>query len=335
VRAFLARRLLQAVTVVVVVATLTFFLVHLAPGDPLSASLDDQRVPESVRQYWRHVYGLDLPIGAQYLHYLAGVARGRFGFSLAFNQPVATVVARALPNTALLAGSALALSFAAGILIALVQVARRDTITDRALGAVTLLLYCVPDFWLAQVALLVFAYWLPIFPVGGVVDPVMHPYLHAGAAVADRLWHLVLPALTLAALSAAMVARFQRAALLDISGDDYLRTARAKGVPEWAIMMRHALRNAALPVITLFGLSLPAFLTGTVFVEKIFSWPGIGSLAVDAVAARDYPVVIACAVIGSGVVAIGSFVADALYAVADPRLRRAPASDVVPRPEAA
>jgi peptide/nickel transport system permease protein len=141
--------------------------------------------------------------------------------------------------------------------------------------------------------------------------------------VRDRVWHLVLPTVTLAALSAAGVARFQRAALLDISGDDYLRTARAKGVPEWAIIVRHALRNAALPVITLFGLALPGFLTGTVFVEKIFAWPGLGALAVDAVSTRDYPVVIACAVIASVLVAVGSFVADALYAVADPRLRYA------------
>jgi peptide/nickel transport system permease protein len=127
----------------------------------------------------------------------------------------------------------------------------------------------------------------------------------------------------LATLTAAGIARFQRAALLDVAADDYLRTARAKGVPERSVLMRHALRNAALPVITLFGLALPGFLGGTVFIEKVFSWPGMGSLAVDAVAARDYPVVIACAVVGSMMVAGGSFIADVLYVVADPRLRRA------------
>jgi peptide/nickel transport system permease protein len=127
--------------------------------------------------------------------------------------------------------------------------------------------------------------------------------------------------MTLAALTAALVARFQRAALLDVAGDDYLRTARAKGVPEWAVIVRHALRNAALPVISLLGLSLPAFLTGTVFVEKIFAWPGLGSLAIDAVASRDYPVVIACTLIASVTVALGSLIADVLYLIADPRLR--------------
>jgi peptide/nickel transport system permease protein len=321
VRALLARRLLQAVAVIAVVTTVTFFLIHLAPGDPIGANLADPRISEATRQYWRHVYGLDQPLGAQFVKYVVGVLRGELGYSLTFNEPVSTVIARALPNTLVLAGSGLILSFAFGVLVALIQVARRESLTDRALGVASLTLYCTPDFWLAQVALLVFAYWVPIFPAGGIVDPVMHPYLAAWPAFVDRVWHLILPAMTLAALTAALVARFQRAALLDVAGDDYLRTARAKGVPEWAVIVRHALRNAALPVISLLGLSLPAFLTGTVFVEKIFAWPGLGSLAIDAVASRDYPVVIACTLIASVTVALGSLIADVLYLIADPRLR--------------
>ena len=307
--------------VVAVVATVTFFLIHLAPGDPLGGALDDPRVSEAVRLHWRHVFGLDRPLGEQYLRFLAGIVRGQFGYSITYNEPVGTVIARAFPNTLLLAGSALVVSFVTGIAIALVQIARRSRITDGVLGGTALALYSLPDFWLAQVALLVFAYWLPVFPAGGLVDPVIHPYLGSAAAFGDRVRHLILPMLTLAALSAAGVARFQRAALLGVVADDYLRTARAKGVPEWSVIGRHALRNAVLPVITLFGLSLPGFLSGTVFVEKIFSWPGIGSLAVDAVAARDYPVVVACAVMGSVLVVIGSLMADLLSAMADPRLR--------------
>ncbi len=307
--------------VVAVVATVTFFLIHLAPGDPLGGALDDPRVSEAVRLHWRHVFGLDRPLGEQYLRFLAGLVRGQFGYSITYNEPVSALIARAFPNTLLLAGSALVVSFVTGIAIALVQIARRSRITDGVLGGTALALYSLPDFWLAQVALLVFAYWLPIFPAGGVVDPVIHPYLGSAAALGDRVRHLILPMLTLAALSAAGVARFQRAALLDVVADDYLRTARAKGVPEWSVIGRHALRNALLPVITLFGLSLPGFLSGTVFVEKIFSWPGIGSLAVDAVAARDYPVVVACAVMGSVLVVTGSLIADLLSAMADPRLR--------------
>jgi peptide/nickel transport system permease protein len=321
VRSFLVRRIVQAVSVVAVVATVTFFLIHLAPGDPLGGALDDPRVSEAVRLHWRHVFGLDRPLGVQYLRFLAGIARGQFGYSIAYHEPVGTLIARAFPNTLLLAGTALAVSFVAGIAIALVQIAWRSRIIDGALGGSALVLYSLPDFWLAQVALLVFAYWLPVFPAGGLVDPVIHPYLGTAGAIADRVKHLILPMLTLAALSAGGVARFQRAALLGVVTNDYLRTARAKGVPEWQVIGRHALRNAVLPVITLFGLSLPGFLSGAVFVEKIFSWPGIGSLAVDAVAARDYPVVVACAVMGSVLVVTGSLAADLLSAVADPRLR--------------
>jgi peptide/nickel transport system permease protein len=306
------------------VATATFFLVHLAPGDPLGGALDDPRVSEAVRLHWRHEFGLDRPLGEQYLRFLAGIARGQFGYSITYNEPVGTLIARAFPNPLLLAGTALAVSFVLGIIIALVQIAGRSRITDGVLGGGALALYSLPDFWLAQVALLVFAYWLPVFPAGGLVDPVIHPYLGPAAAFGDRLRHLILPMLTLAALSAAGVARFQRAALLGVAANDYIRTARAKGVPEWLVIGRHALRNAVLPVITLFGLSLPGFLSGAVFVEKIFSWPGIGSLAVDAVAARDYPVVVACAVVGSVLVVTGSLLADVLAAVADPRLRLGP-----------
>lgn len=320
-RSYLIRRVLQAVTVVAVVATVTFFLIHLAPGDPLGGALDDPRVSEAVRLHWRHVFALDRPLGVQYLRFLVGVAHGQFGYSIAYHESVSTLIGRAFPNTLLLAGTALTVSFVAGIAIALVQIARRSRMVNGALGGTALVLYSLPDFWLAQVALLVFAYWLPIFPAGGLVDPVIHPYLGTAGAITDRLRHSILPMLTLAALSAGGVARFQRAALLGVAADDYLRTARAKGVPEWQVITRHALRNALLPVITLFGLSLPGFLSGAVFVEKIFSWPGIGSLAVDAVAARDYPVVVACAVMGSVLVVTGSLLADLLSAVADPRLR--------------
>ena len=309
--------------VVAVVTTATFILIHLAPGDPMGGGLDDPRISEAVRTHGRAAYGLDQPLPVQFLRYLTNAARGEFGYSFAYNESVRSLLARALPRTLLLAGTALVLSFAAGIAIALVQVARHGTATDRALGVASLAVYSLPDFWLAQVALLTFAYLVPLFPAGGMVDPVMHPYMGNMAALWDRVRHLVLPALTLATLTAAGIARFQRAALLDVAADDYLRTARAKGVPERSVLMRHALRNAALPVITLFGLALPGFLGGTVFIEKVFSWPGMGSLAVDAVAARDYPVVIACAVVGSMMVAGGSFIADVLYVVADPRLRRA------------
>jgi peptide/nickel transport system permease protein len=296
-------------------------LIHLAPGDPVSGTLDDPRVPEAVRQHWRHVYGLDRPIAEQYVRYVVGVARGDFGYSIAHAEPVRAVLARALPNTVLLAGIALFASFAAGIAIGVVQAMRRGSLADHALNVWLLGVYSIPDFWLAQLAILILAYWVPIFPVGGVVDPILHPYLGEVASTIDRLRHLILPALTLAILATAPVARFQRSALLDVSAEDYLRTARAKGLSERSVMLRHALRNALLPIITLFGLALPAFLGGQVFVEKVFSWPGLGAAAVDAVNARDYAVVVACAIVTSALVAVGSATADVLYALADPRVR--------------
>jgi len=192
---------------------------------------------------------------------------------------------------------------------------------ERVVSGATLVAYSLPDFWVAIVLLLVFANWIPVFPAGGVVDPVMHDYLSFGGRIADRLHHLVLPAATLALIAAAGIARYQRTALLEVLGADFLRTARAKGLPERRVVLRHALRNALLPVITLSGLMIPALFGGAVFVEKVFSWNGMGLLAVNAIAARDYPLVTASVAMGGIVVAVGSLVADLLYAVADPRLR--------------
>ncbi|HMI54898.1 MAG TPA: ABC transporter permease [Gemmatimonadaceae bacterium] len=169
--------------------------------------------------------------------------------------------------------------------------------------------------------LLAFTYWLPVFPVGGAVDPVMHEYMGLAGRIADRLRHLMLPALTLTLLASAAVARYQRAALLDVLPADYIRTARLKGLTEREILRRHALRNALLPIITLVGLSFPALLTGAFFIEKIFAWPGMGYAVVNAIATRDYPLVVGGVIIGSIMVTLGSLLADLLYAWADPRIR--------------
>ncbi len=308
--------------------TATFALIHLAPGDPLAGTLDDPRVTQAVRDHWRHIYGFDRPLPDQYVRFVAGLAHGELGYSIERQEPVRAVLARAIPNTLVLMGIGLLLSFILGIGLGVVQAMRSGSLTDRAIGAITLAGYSLPDFWLAQLAILAFAVWLPLFPAGGVVDPVMHAYLGPLAAALDRARHVVLPALTLTALSAAAVARYQRSALLDVAHDDYLRTARAKGLSERQVMLRHALRNAAAPVITLFGLALPGFLGGQVFIEKVFAWPGLGALAVDAVATRDYAVVVAVAIVGSVLVAVGSFVADLLAALVDPRRR----ADAIARP---
>ncbi|HTD82232.1 MAG TPA: ABC transporter permease [Gemmatimonadaceae bacterium] len=318
---YIARRLGQAVVIVAIVAAITFALIHLAPGDPFSAVLDNPNVSETVRETLRAQYGLDRPLPEQFVRYVGALARGEMGWSFSHDRPVREVLASALPNTVLLMGVALVASFALGILVALLQVARRGSLIDHSLSGITLLFFSMPDFWLAILSLLALTYWLPIFPVGGAVDPVMHEYLSLGGRIVDRLKHLALPALTLTLLASASVARYQRAALLDVLPADYIRTARLKGLTEKEILRRHALRNALLPIITLIGLSFPALLTGAFFIERIFAWPGMGYAVVNAIGTRDYPLVVGGVIIGSIMVTLGSLLADLLYAWADPRLR--------------
>jgi peptide/nickel transport system permease protein len=307
--------------IVAIVATISFMLIHIAPGDPFSAVTDNPNVSERVRATLRAQYGLDRPLPEQFVRYVGQLARGDLGWSFSHDRPVREVLGSALPNTLLLMVIALVGSFALGILIALIQVARHGSAIDHALSAVSLFFFSMPDFWLAILALLVFTYWVPIFPVGGAVDPVMHEYMGLGGRIVDRLRHLALPALTLIVLASPGVARYQRAALIDVLPADYIRTARLKGLTEREILRRHALRNALLPIISLLGLSFPALLTGAFFIEKIFAWPGMGFAVVNAIGTRDYPLVVGGVIIGSILVTVGSLLADLLYAWADPRLR--------------
>lgn len=320
-RRYLAARLLQALGVVIFVTTFAFVMIHLAPGDPIAAALARPNITEAMRQELRAAYGLDRPVGEQYVRWVANTARGNLGFSFSHRRPVRDVFADALPNTLLLSGLGLVLSFAIGIFVGVVQAERPGSGRDRWLGRVLLVLYSVPDFWLALVILMVFAYRLPLFPPGGMTDAVMYDYLSPGGKLLDRARHLVLPVMTLAILTAAGVARFQRGALLAVLPSDWMRTALAKGLSWRAAVARHAFRNALLPVITLFGLAVPAFATGAIFVEKVFSWPGMGLVVVDAIAARDYPLVTAGVMLLSVLVAACALLADLAVAAADPRIR--------------
>lgn len=320
-RRYLRDRLLQAVGVVFLVTTLTFLLVHLAPGDPLNAALDRPGVTEEIRAQWRQQFGLDRPIGEQYVRWIVNVPRGELGYSFSHRRPVRDVLLDAMPRTLLLVGLALALSFALGVAVGVLQAERVGSPRDRWLGRGLLLLYSVPDFWLALLALLLFAYRLPILPPGGIVDPVLHDYLPFGRRVLDRLAHLVLPVVTLALLTSAVIARHQRSSLLAVLPSDWMRTALAKGLRWRDAVRRHALRNALLSTITLFGLSLPAMAGGAVFVEKVFSWPGMGMVTVNAIGARDYPLITAGVLVISVAVAVGALVADLAVAAADPRVR--------------
>ncbi len=320
-RRYLAARLLQALGVIVFVTTVSFAVVHLAPGDPVSAALQSPNVTEATREQWRASFGLDRPISEQYVRWVANVARGDLGYSLSYRRPVRDVFADALPRTLLLTGLALLLAFALGITVGLLQAERPQSPRDRWLGRGLLLLYSVPDFWLALVVLMLFAYKIPFFPAGGLKDTVMYDYLSPGAQLLDRVKHLVLPVVTLALLSTAGIARFQRSALLAVLPSDWMRTALAKGLSWRAAVRRHAFRNALLPTITLFGLSLPVFASGAVFVEKVFSWPGMGMVTITAIGARDYHLVTGGVLVMSVIVVLGALVADVAVAIVDPRVR--------------
>jgi peptide/nickel transport system permease protein len=310
---------MQSLVVLVLVTTISFIIVRSAPGDPFS--YESPNVSPAVRQQLRHQYGYDRPLLEQYVRYMGSVARGDLGYSIARHERVTQSLAAFLPNTLLLMAVALTLSFIVGIGLGATQAAWRDSWFDRATSSVLLFFYSLPDFWLALALLLGFTYWLPLFPAGGTVDLVMHEYLPFWGRVADRLKHLVLPVVTLVLLIAAAIARYQRSAMLEVLPLDFVRTARAKGLPERRVLTHHALRNALLPVVTLLGLVLPSVVGGTVFVEKIFSWPGMGLLTVNAIDARDYDLVLAGVIVGGVMVAIGNLVSDMLYAVVDPRLR--------------
>lgn len=320
-RRLLAARAAQAVIVVAIVATIVFALTHLAPGDPFATAIGTGELHPAQREALRAQYGFDKPIATQYVMYLRNVARGDFGWSFSRSRPVAAALATAVPNTLLLMGTALLFSLALGVAAGVLQAARRDSAVDRGSSAILLVFYSMPDFWLALMMMLAFAYALPLFPVSGMIDPVMHDYLGPWGRIIDRLRHLVLPATTLTLLITAAVARHQRAALLDASRADFTRTARAKGLSDRAVLVRHTLRNSIGTTITLVGLMFPALLGGAVLVETVFAWPGMGQLATSAITTRDYSLVTATAIIGAVMTVVGSALADVLTAVADPRLR--------------
>ncbi|HYT03601.1 MAG TPA: ABC transporter permease [Gemmatimonadales bacterium] len=319
--AWLVRRLAASVAIVLAVVTLTFVLIHLAQGTPFIPQGDQQPMDPARVEQLRARFGLDRPLPEQYVRYVGALLHGDMGESFGLHRPVVDALRDAIPNTLALAVAALLIDFTLGLALGVYQAARARRVGDVALGNAALFVNSMPTFWLGLVLLLVFAQWLHWFPVGGTHDPVLCPRLDSLRCAGDRLWHLMLPALTLGLVGAAGTARYQRAAVLEAIGQDFVRTARAKGLSERRILLVHALRNALLPFITLFGLAFPFLLTGAVLVETVFAWPGMGRLAVTAILVRDYPVVTAAGLVAGAMVVLGSFVADVLYAVADPRIR--------------
>jgi peptide/nickel transport system permease protein len=321
-------RLALGIGIVLFVVTVTFVLVNLAPGDParLWAAPGAGEVEIEAA---RRALGLDRPLPTRYLLWLADFAHGDWGISLSQQRPVVHIIRDALPHTLLLSISSLLVTYIGGILVGVIQAIRHRTATDTGLTVTTLIIYGMPAYWLAIMLVLVFSYatarygwpaWIR-FPALGVTS-LDAEFLSPAARFIDRIRHLTLPLITLGAIGVAGTARFVRGSVLDVRSHPFVRTARAKGIAPLAVELRHILRNALLPIITLLGLSLPALFSGTVFVEVIFAWPGMGRVMVDAVGGRDYPVVMATTAIFAMLVVAGNLLADLLYAAADPRIGR-------------
>ena len=319
---FLAGRLLQGVAIVFAVATFTFILLQFAPGDPVNALGAGGRLPPEVAEQQRINFGLDRPIPERYIRYIWNVARGDLGHSYTWPLTVSAAIRQRIPATIVLALAALLVDFTLGILIGAFQGTRQRSRMDDGLSVVTLTLFSIPVFWFGVMLVLIFTHGLGWFPPSGIRTPWLYPHLSFMGSLWDHAKHLALPALTLGLIGAASTARYQRAAMIDVIHQDFVRTARAKGLEEKAVLYRHALRNALLPAITLLGMSFAVLLSGAVLVEEVFAWPGLGSLAVDAFRSRDYPIVTGMAIVAAALVVIGNLIADLLYRLADPRTRQ-------------
>lgn len=321
---YLLRRLLHSALLILVTLAVTFAVLHLAPGDVLSRYTAEGVDPATLARVRRQL-GLDDALPEQFVRWLWSFLRGNFGVSLVHHRPVAEILRETIPRTLLLTASAFLVQVALGVLAGVWAAARGGRATDRAVSAAALVLYAVPSFYLAYLLIMAFALGLGWLPTSGVTTPGAD--LVGLAAVGDRLRHLVLPVAVLGVASAAIVARFTRGSVLDALREDFVRTARAKGLGEGRVVWLHALRAALGPVLIVLGLSAPVLLGGAVVVEKVFAWPGMGALMVDAIFGRDVPVVLAVNFVGAAMVVVCNLLADIGVAAADPRTELASAAD--------
>lgn len=321
---YLVRRLLGAIPLLLGILTIIFFVVHLAPGDPTARFFNPNVSPEVIEQMRRNL-GLDQPLHIQYWKWLTSFLSGDFGYSFGQMRPIGEILPAVLWNTMQLTLVSLVVIFAVGMLIGIIQAVRQYSVADNVLTFTALFFYSMPSFWFALMLILIFsrgqdAGWLFNWPASSMTS-IDYEYLSAGAKLGDRLRHLTLPAIALGIGSAAGVARYMRGSMLEVIHQDFIRTARAKGLSERTVIFKHALRNALIPIITLVGLYLPFLLSGAVLVETIFAWPGMGRAIVEAILARDYPMVMATSFVIAALVVLGNLLSDVLYAVVDPRIR--------------
>ena len=317
-RRYVARRLLQLAPTTAAILLVGFLLIHLAPGDPVLA-LAGENGDAEYYAFVREKFGLDEPLPTQLATYAGNVLQGDLGTSYVQGRPVATIVAERLPAALLLTGTALALSTVVGVLVGIFSATRRRRWPDVTVTTATLALYSAPVFLLGQLAILLLALRAGLFPVQGMSSPrgPQEGFAHS----IDVAHHLVLPALALASQEVAAVSRLTRVGLFDELGRDHIRTARAKGVPERAVVVKHALRRALLPVVTVLGGRVGHLVAGAVVVEVVFGWPGLGRLLVTAMQTRDAPIVLGVFLLVAVTVVVANLLTDLVYAWLDPRVR--------------
>lgn len=322
--AYIVRRLLWMIPLLVGVSIITFAMLKRIPGDPVTVMLLESRssgrvITEADRERLRKQYGLDKPAYLQYFDWLGEVLRGNLGTSIRMKQPVTEVIKQRLPNTMKLAGVSLVITLAIALPLGILSAVRQYSWLDYVLTAFNFVGISIPQFWLALMLLYLFAVEIQLLPVRGMRSPYVEPgfWNH----FVDTVTHYILPVASVTLASLAGYMRYQRAAMLEVIRQDYIRTARAKGLPEHVVILKHAWRNALIPIITLLGYVLVILVEGSIVVEAIFSWPGMGLLAVDSLQQRDYPVVMAIVMLSAVLIMIGTLLSDILYAIVDPRVR--------------
>ena len=301
---FILQRLLGALLVILGVISIVFLLIHLIPGDPVEIMLGES-ASTADREALRVALGLDLPVWLQFKNYLYGLSHLDLGTSIHFQRPVSALLLERLPATGLLALVTLLITLTLALPLGIIAAVRRNTWWDTGAMSFSMLGVSIPNFWLGPVLILVFSLWLGWLPVSG----------RSGLA------SVILPSLTLATGLMAVLSRMVRSSMLEVLGEDYMRTAKAKGLPPNRVILHHGLRNALLPVITMLGLQLGALLAGAVITETVFSWPGIGLLTIESIQSRDYPVVQACVLLISVTYVLVNLLTDLAYAWVDPRVR--------------
>ena len=316
----LARRGGNGLALLLAVLILNFTLIHIAPGDVADTIAGDMGGADAeVMAQIRHDYGLDLPFHEQLFAYVAKLARGDLGYSFFFNQPVTELLLERLPATLLLVLSAQVLAIMLGTVLGVIAARRPNGMLSHGVTIFALLGFSAPVFWTGIMLIILFCSIFPIFPVAGMIDVTVEGGWFVKTL--DVLYHLFLPMVTLSSIFLALYSRLARASMLDVLGTDYVRTAQAKGLSEFQVVYKHALRNALGPVVTLAGLQFSGIVSGAVLVETVFSWPGLGTLAFQSITARDAPMVLGILFFSSLVVIVANLVTDLVYSLIDPRIR--------------